>query len=67
MWVYFTNLDSTGRPVTRQLSVTIDGERYTVTPTDTGAAQVSEAVGEHLVSSDDHAVVADPPSSTADN
>lgn len=67
MWVYLTHIDSTGRPVTRQLTVTIDGERYTITPTATGAAQVPAVVGEYLLASDDIAVAAEPPASTADS
>lgn len=52
MWVRFTNRDSTDSCPTRRLTVTVDGERHLVDVHDNGAANVPEAVGEHLVASD---------------
>ncbi len=56
--VKFTNVDSAGDAVTRRLAVTIDGERHEIDIASTGTAQVSEAVEDYLVDSDDIAVEA---------
>lgn len=54
--VKFTNTDSDGDAVTRRMTVTIDGERHDIEIASTGTAQVSQAVEDYLVGSDDIAV-----------
>lgn len=54
--VKFTNTDSSGAPVTRQMTVTIDGERHEIEIANTGTAQVSQAVEEYLLEDDAIAV-----------
>lgn len=56
--VKFVNTDSDGAPVTRQLTVTIDGERHVIEVSNTGTVQVPEPVEDYLVSDDDIAVEA---------
>jgi hypothetical protein len=48
MWIQYPT-DSTGSPITRRHAVTIDGERHTIEPTSTGAAQVTDDVGAWVV------------------
>lgn len=56
MHVQFTNLDSTGTAATRSLTLTLDGERHTISVAKTGTATVPREVGEHLIDSDNYAV-----------
>lgn len=56
MKIRFTNTDSTGAPVTKELSVVHGGERYEIRVSENGTADVPEAVGEYLVDSDTHAI-----------
>lgn len=57
MRVQFTQTDSDGNPVTRQLVVTLDDERHEIDVASTGTANPPKAVAEHLLASDDYAVV----------
>lgn len=54
--VQFTNTDSDGNPVTNELAITIDGDRYVIGVASTGTVMVSDEVEEHLVESPDYQV-----------
>lgn len=58
MYVRFTTTDSTGTPVTKQLTITLGSKRHEISVADTGTARVPRAVGEHLVRSSEYAVEA---------
>ena len=49
MHIRFTNTDSTGAPVTKSMSITLDGERHTISVSGTGTARVPREVGEYLI------------------
>lgn len=52
MRIQFQNFTSDGTPATKQLTVTVDGDRHTVTPAGSGIAVVPDHVGRYLVESD---------------
>lgn len=56
MHIKFTNTDSNGRAVTRELSVMYDGERYEIPVAKTGTANVPRELGEYLVSESRYAI-----------
>lgn len=59
MHIRFTNTDSAGDPVTKRIYITHDGEIHAIDLSSGGTAEVSDAVGEYLIESDDYAVESD--------
>lgn len=53
MQIITTQTDSTGRPTTGEVTVTVDGEQHTINFQKNGVAEVDESVGEAIVDRDD--------------
>lgn len=56
MRIKFTNTDSDGNVATDTLAVSYEGERYEISPSSKGTANVRREIGEYLVESDNYAV-----------